>query len=73
MDYRHFELQDLLAEALSAMEGRRYDDAQAALHRALACLEADWLATPSDVARPRTRSAAAAAHDAAADTTAGDD
>jgi hypothetical protein len=48
MNYLHFELQDLLAEALSAMEGRRYDDATAALRRALACVEADWLATPSD-------------------------
>lgn len=27
MDDRHFELQDLLADALSALEGRRYDDA----------------------------------------------
>lgn len=48
MDYRHFELQDLLSEALSAIEGRRWADAETAVRKALRWLEAEWLATPSD-------------------------
>lgn len=52
MDYRHFELQDLLAEALIALEARDHAAVEAALRRALAWVEADWLATPSGVAAP---------------------
>jgi len=52
MDYRHFELQDLVCEALIAVEARRLRDAETALRRLLAWVERDWLATPSEGARP---------------------
>jgi len=48
VDYRHFELQDLVSEALIAIEARHYDTATATLKRLLAWIESDWLATPSD-------------------------
>ena len=48
MDYRHFELQDLVSEALIAVEARRYGTAAAALKKLLTWIESDWLATPSD-------------------------
>ena len=48
MDYRHFELQDLVSEALIAIEARHYDTATATLKKLLAWIESDWLATPSD-------------------------
>ena len=49
MDYRHFELQDLVSEALIAVEARHYATAAAALQKLLAWIESDWLATPSDI------------------------
>ena len=58
MDYRHFELQDLVSEALIAVEARNYDTAAATLNKLLAWIETDWLATPSD-ARPTPTSAKA--------------
>lgn len=48
MDYRHFELQDLVSEALIAVEARDYAAAAATLKKVLAWIESDWLATPSD-------------------------
>lgn len=48
MDYRHFELQDLVSDALIALEARRLGDAESALRRLLAWVERDWLATPCD-------------------------
>lgn len=48
MDYRHFELQDLVSEALIAVEARHYDTAAATLRKLLTWIESDWLATPSD-------------------------
>ena len=57
VDYRHFELQDLVSEALIAVEARRLREAETALRRLLAWVERDWLATPSDAA-PSTTPAA---------------
>lgn len=48
MDYRHFELQDLVSAALIAVEARHYDTAAATLKKLLAWIESDYLATPSD-------------------------
>ncbi len=48
MDYRHFELQDLVSEALIAVEANDYNTAAATLQKVLAWIESDWLATPSD-------------------------
>ena len=48
MDYRHFELQDLVSEALIAVEAHDYNTAVATLKKVLAWIESDWLATPSD-------------------------
>jgi hypothetical protein len=48
LDYRHFELQDLVAEALIAVEAKNYPTAAATLKKVLAWIESDWLATPSD-------------------------
>jgi hypothetical protein len=53
VDYRHFELQDLVSEALIAVEARNYTAAAITLKKLLARLESDWLATPSDTP-PRT-------------------
>jgi hypothetical protein len=58
LDYRHFELQDLVSEALIAVEAHNYDTAAATLQKLLAWIESDWLATPSD-ARPTPTSAKA--------------
>jgi len=52
VDYRHFELQDLVSQALIAVEARNYDSAAASLRKVLAWIEADWLATPSDARTP---------------------
>ena len=49
MDVRHFELQDLLAEALIALEARDHARVETALKKALAWVEHDWLATPSEI------------------------
>lgn len=51
MDVRHFELQDLLSEALIALEAGDRAAVEAALRRALAWVEADWLATPGELPR----------------------
>jgi hypothetical protein len=48
VDFRHFELSDLLSEALIAVEAGDRARAETALRRALRWVEADWLATPSD-------------------------
>jgi hypothetical protein len=48
VDCRHFELSDLLSEALIALEAGDRMRVEAALTRALRWVEADWLATPSD-------------------------
>ncbi|MBI3636238.1 MAG: hypothetical protein HY216_08500 [Candidatus Rokubacteria bacterium] len=49
MDTRHFELQDLLSDALIALEAGNHAAAAAAVRRALAWVETDWLKTPSDI------------------------
>jgi hypothetical protein len=54
VDYRHFELQDLVSEALIAVEARNYDTAAASLRKVLAWIESDWLATPSDASHTPT-------------------
>ncbi len=51
MDVRHFELQDLLSEALIALEAGDLPAVEAALREALAWVEADWLATPGELPR----------------------
>ena len=55
MDFRHFELSDLLSEALIALEAGDRARAETALRRALRWVEADWLATPSDARVPAAR------------------
>lgn len=70
MDYRHFELQDLVSEALIAVEARHYATAAATLRKLLAWIESDWLATPSDAkptAAERAPTSTADEHDADAD------
>jgi hypothetical protein len=52
VDLRHFELQDLLSEALIALEAGDRPAVEAALRKALAWVEADWLATPGELPRP---------------------
>ena len=49
MDVRHFELQDLLAAALIALEARDHAAVETALRKALVWVELDWLATPSEI------------------------
>jgi hypothetical protein len=49
LDLRHFELQDLLSEALIALEAGDRSAVEAALRKALAWVEADWLATPGEL------------------------
>jgi hypothetical protein len=49
MDVRHFELQDLLSEALIALEAGDRPRVEVALRRALAWVERDWLATPGEL------------------------
>lgn len=49
MDLRYFELQDLLSEALIALEAGRYQEATAAVRKIVAWAEADWLATASEL------------------------
>ena len=53
MDFRYLELQDILSEALIALEGGRPAAAMAAIRKALDWAEADWLSTPTDAA-PRS-------------------
>jgi hypothetical protein len=62
VDYRHFELQDLVSEALIAVEANDYNTAAATLKKVLAWIESDWLATPSD-AKPPTPASAPDAED----------
>ena len=47
MDLRYFELHDLLCEALIALDAGDLPAASAALRKAVAWAEHDWLATPS--------------------------
>ncbi|HEY7650946.1 MAG TPA: hypothetical protein VID04_18255 [Methylomirabilota bacterium] len=49
MDTRHFELQDLLSEALIALEAGDRGRVETVLRRALAWVEHDWLATPGEL------------------------
>jgi hypothetical protein len=49
MDVRHFELQDLLSEALIALEAGDQPAVEALLRRALAWVERDWLSTPGEI------------------------
>lgn len=66
MDYRHFELQDLVSEALIAVEAHNYATAAATLKKLLAWIESDWLATPSDAkptAAERTPTTSTRTHD----------
>jgi len=51
VDVRHFELQDLLAEAIIALHAGDHAAVEAALKKALAWVEHDWLATPSEIHR----------------------
>jgi hypothetical protein len=48
VDFRHLELQDILSEALIALEGGRPAAAMAAIRKALDWAEAEWLSTASD-------------------------
>lgn len=59
MDTRHFELQDLLSEALIALEAGDHPRVEAALRRALAWVEHDWLATPGELRAGRPPAVAA--------------
>jgi hypothetical protein len=61
LDFRHFELHDLLCEALIALEGGNAVRAGQAVRRAMAWVEADWLATPSSLPAPRRSASAPAA------------
>jgi hypothetical protein len=54
VDVRHFELQDLLSEALIALEAGDRAAVERALRRALAWVESDWLATPGELRRAAT-------------------
>lgn len=64
MDTRHFELQDLLSQALIALEAGNRAGVEAALRRAMAWVEHDWLATPAEISRtPEPGHAGAAADD----------
>ncbi len=49
MDLRYFELHDLLCEAVIALEAGDAPAAATAVRKALRWIEADWLATPSDL------------------------
>ena len=51
MDVRHVELQDLLSEALIALEAGDRSAVEAALRKALRWVESDWLATPGQLHR----------------------
>jgi hypothetical protein len=64
VDTRHFELQDLLSQALIALEAGNRAGVEAALRRAMAWVEHDWLATPTEISRtPGPGHAGAAADD----------
>ena len=52
MDTRYFELQDMLSEALIALEAGDRPAVARAIRKALAWVEQDWLATPAELARP---------------------
>lgn len=47
----HFELEDLLSAALIALHAGDRAGVESALRRALARVEADWLATPGEPRR----------------------
>jgi hypothetical protein len=49
VDVRHFELQDLLSEALIALAAGNRPAVEAALRKALVWVERDWLATPGEI------------------------
>ena len=49
MDLRYFELQDLLSEALIALEAGNSSAAMTAVRKIIAWAEADWLATASEL------------------------
>ncbi len=49
MDLRYFELHDILCEAMIALEAGNYAAAAAIVQKALKQVEADWLATPSEL------------------------
>lgn len=53
MDFRYVELHDLLCEALIALEAGKHAAAATAVRRALLWVEADWLATPSELPSAR--------------------
>lgn len=55
MDLRYFEIHDLLCDAVIALEAGDRAAVAARLARALAWVEAEWLATPATLsAAPRT-------------------
>ena len=60
MDVRHFELQDMLADALIALEAGDHAKVEATLRKALAWVEHDWLATPGEIRIDATRPTLAA-------------
>ncbi len=49
MDLRYFELHDLLCEAMILLEAGDHEAAASTVRKALFWVEADWLATPSDL------------------------
>ncbi|MGH7319562.1 MAG: hypothetical protein ACRELA_08050 [Candidatus Rokuibacteriota bacterium] len=53
MDLRYFELHDLLCDAMICLEAGNHEAAASTVRKALFWVEADWLATPSDLATLR--------------------
>jgi hypothetical protein len=51
VDFRYFELHDLLCDAIIALEGKNYTEAAAKIQKAITWAEADWLATASELPR----------------------
>ena len=49
MDFRYFELHDLLCEAIIALEAKNYSEAAKNIQKAIIWAEADWLATASEL------------------------
>jgi hypothetical protein len=56
MNARHWELEDLLAAALIALEAGDRPAAERALRRALALVETEWLSTPGTLPPNPSRS-----------------
>jgi hypothetical protein len=56
---RHWELEDLLAAALIALEAGDRPAVERALRRALALVETDWLTTPGTLPSDPSRSSPA--------------